>query len=78
MHEDATTKVRLIGRDSKAFSVKSAGASGLGSQPAAIRHCVIVLALSREFSLSLMLAPPRHSFNPVPNPLFLCKSWVRR
>ena len=35
-YEDATTKVKE--RDSKAFNVKSRGASRLGSQPAAIHH----------------------------------------
>ena len=36
MYEDATTKVKVNGRESKAFS---GGASGLCPQPVAIRHC---------------------------------------
>ena len=39
MYEDATTTVRVNGRESKAFSV-SGSASGLSPQSIAVYHCI--------------------------------------
>ena len=40
MYEDATTTVRVNGRESKAFSVQSGSASGLSPQSIAVYHCI--------------------------------------
>ena len=41
MYEDATTTVRVNGRESKAFSVRVGGsASGLSPQSIAVYHCI--------------------------------------
>ena len=40
MYEDATTTVRVNGRESKAFCVRVGSASGLSPQSIAVYHCI--------------------------------------